>query len=188
MNLSKKEEGNHSCEDYWIQIKSEELRQLQNHLPVSKAFLEKKGGSVFHLFGSVLQADKFPIDIYLFDADIPGGWGGVRDANATARLWLFHIDSLPLSSSCAHTPTRGRSGHCHTRRRAWGEFQSTQEKQTFHLWDTRALPTSENRILISCTCIFFPARAFLKQNITEYLLGEADIHLICARMCIIMFF
>lgn len=157
-------------------MKSEELRQLENDLPASKAFLEKRG-SVLHLFGSVLQADKFPINIYLFDAHVPSGWGRVGDANTTARLWLFHIDSLPLSSSCAHAPTWGCSGHCHTRRRAWREFQSTWKKQTFHLWDTCAFPTLETRILISCTCIFFPAHTFLKQNITKDVLHKTNIHL-----------
>lgn len=78
---------------------------MQNSLPISKAFLEKKGESVFHLFRSVLQADKFPINIDLFNADIASGRGGMRDADATARLRLFYVNSLPLPSGRAHAPT-----------------------------------------------------------------------------------
>lgn len=63
---------------------------------------------LFHLLRSILQADEFPINVYLFDADVASGRGGMGDADAATRLRLFHVHPLPLPSHRANTAT-GRS-------------------------------------------------------------------------------
>lgn len=60
-------------EDCKIQIKAEELLHGKTAHQSAKPCWKKKMGLFFHLFRSVLQADKFPINIYLFNADIPSG-------------------------------------------------------------------------------------------------------------------